>query len=192
MRQLVFHFFVIYCVAGSQFALPVVADDVSVVITEDTVEKIASVAFPINVQGSKKVGVGLLGKNVRYQATVRDPRIRVTEERQAFTATADVKIDGGVSLLDVPVRGTLDVKYDEESGRVIVDVGRVVMPISVAGLFKAEIDVTDDVPVFPIGITIPRVGFTVAGKDVSVEVIPTLSYATGVIKVDVELRAESE
>ena len=164
------------------------AGQVKLMVSNDAVEKVAAAAFPVTITGSKSIGVGFLKQDIKYSATVNSPRITFKKREGIFTSFADVALEGSVKLTKVPVRGKLVISYDNASGTIVVDVANAVMEVhAVGGSLSIRVDVSKDIPMFPLSVSVPQLSVPVGEKDIVVKPLPKLSLEDGHILVDLEL-----
>ena len=164
------------------------AGQVKLIVSNDAVEKVAAAAFPVTISGRKSIGVGFLKQDMKYSATVNSPRITFKEGEGIFTSLADVALEGSVKLTEVPVRGKLVVSYDNASGAIVVDVANAIMEFNaVGGSLSIRVDVSEDIPMFPLSVSVPQLSVPVGEKDIIVKPLPKLSLEDGHILVDLEL-----
>lgn len=164
------------------------AGQVKLAVSEAAVEKVAAAAFPVAITGRKSVGVGFLKQVIKYSATVKSPLITFKKGEGIFTSFADVALEDSVKLTKVPVRGELVISYNNLSGTIVVDVANAVMEINaVGGSLSVRVDVSKDIPMFPLSVSVPQLSVPVGDKDIVVKPLPELSFEEGHILVDLEL-----
>ena len=165
------------------------AGQVKVMISEDAVEKVAAAAFPVTITGSKSVGVIFLKQDVKYSATVKSPQITLKNGEGIFTSFADVVLEGNVKLTRVPVQGKLKISYNNAAGTIIVDIESAVMELdAIGGSLRIQVDVSKDIPMFPLSVSVPQLSVPVGEKDIVVKPLPKLSLEDEHILVDLELK----
>lgn len=103
-------------------SMPLHAQDVSVTISEATVNQLLVAIGPVK-------GKGKGAQNISYSWTVTEPRVAFTPGAAAFQAKIRVKAKG--ITLNNRVKGKLQVSYDKQSNKIKMRVVEAKFPIKI-------------------------------------------------------------
>jgi len=160
------------------------AQSITCRIEQDVVQQFTDKVFPMELEGKKKLSVGVLGTSatteVPWKANVTRPRITITKDSQTFTAHVVAEAVG--AKWEGDVNGKLKIDYDAKKNCVVVQVTDAVVPVSV-GPLTMEIDVSKEVPDLPFQVMVPDLTIPFRGKKIRVQTTPHLECEDGAVVV---------
>lgn len=182
----------LFCFAALLLAasLPTAAhaeEDMTCRIGQSAVQKFATAVFPMEFEGTKTVGVNILGaevtQDVPWRAIVSNPVITIGQQDRTFSA--DVVVESGGLTWNGRVDGKLNIEYVQKKRVVLIKVVDAIVPVTL-GPLTMQIDVAKEIPDLPFSVALPDMVIPFRGHKIAVLTRPRLTFVEGAIVVGTE------
>lgn len=160
------------------------AQDITVTVSEKTINDVAALMMPVVLRGKETVAsvnlpvVGNLRAEVDWVAEVQNPQIRIADGTATFLA--DVALRANAVRYQGQVRGTLDVGYDDRGDQFIAVINRAILEVKAQnGGGAMKLDVSNRMPPIQLPVGFPNGVTRLGKKTVDIRTEPKVAFADG-------------